>query len=563
MIIGIDLGTTNSLAAYYTENGPVIIPNRLGKRLTPSVVSIDSERVVYIGETAKERMALYPDTCASVFKRDMGSDKKYVLSGKGYTAVELSSLVLKSLKEHAEVFLGEEVTEAVISVPAYFNDVRRKATKRAGEMAGLKVERIISEPTAAAIAYGLPSDNKPAKNLVFDLGGGTFDVSILDYFHPILEVRAVAGDNYLGGEDFTNVIEKIFYQKNPGINKDELSVKERENVHREAEKAKITLSDEAEAVMKCHIGDSIVETTITLSQYQRDCEDLFERIRIPVKRALSDAMLKISDINKIVLVGGATKQTSIRSFVSKLFKTFPHTSINPDEAVALGAAIQGAIKERNESIREVIMTDVCSFTLGTSVTVDLGDHHLESGHYCPILERNTVIPASRTERLYTVSDNQEHIKVDILQGESRIAKNNLLLGVLEIKVPQAKAGEEAIDVTYTYDINSILEVEVKSVSTGQKERCIIKGQYTEMTDEEIEARLKELAYLKIHPRDQEENKLVLLRMERLYEESLGQDRAVLENATHKFELALSTQDKRVIEQERKKLTEFMDEWEGK
>ena len=535
MIIGIDLGTTNSLAAYYTENGPVIIPNRLGKRLTPSVVSIDSEGVVYIGETAKERMALYPDTCASVFKRDMGSDKKYVLSGKGYTAVELSSLVLKSLKEDAEVFLGEEVTEAVISVPAYFNDVRRKATKRAGEMAGLKEERIISEPTAAAIAYGLTSDNKPAKNLVFDLGG----------------------------EDFTNVIEKIFYEKNPSINKDELSVKERENVHREAEKAKITLSDEAEAVMKCHIGHSIVETTITLSQYERDCEDLFERIRIPVKRALSDAMLKISDINKIVLVGGATKQTSIRSFVSKLFKTFPDTSINPDEAVALGAAIQGAIKERNESIREVIMTDVCSFTLGTSVTVDLGDHHLESGHYCPILERNTVIPASRTERLYTVSDNQEHIKVDILQGESRIAKNNLLLGVLEIKVPKAKAGEEAIDVTYTYDINSILEVEVKSVSTGQKERCIIKGQYTEMTDEEIEARLKELAYLKIHPRDQEENKLVLLRMERLYEESLGQDRAVLENATHKFELALSTQDKRVIEQERKKLTEFMDEWEGK
>ena len=217
----------------------------------------------------------------------------------------------------------------------------------------------------------------------------------------------------------------------------------------------------------------------------------------------------------------------------------------------------------NESIREVIMTDVCPFTLGTDVSVDLGGNHRESGHFFPIIERNTVIPASRTERLYTVSDNQEHIKVDILQGESRIAKNNLLLGVLEIKVPKAKAGEEAIDVTYTYDINSILEVEVKSVSTGQKERCIIKGQYTEMTDEEIEARLKELAYLKIHPRDQEENKLVLLRMERLYEESLGQDRAVLENATHKFELALSTQDKRVIEQERKKLTEFMDEWEGK
>lgn len=562
MIIGIDLGTTNSLAAYYTEDGPVIIPNRLGENLTPSVVSIDEDGTVYVGKTAKERMALYPESCASIFKRDMGSDKKYKLSGKNYTAVELSSFVLRSLKEDAEVHLGEEVTEAVISVPAYFNDVRRKATKKAGEMAGLNVERIISEPTAAAIAYGLLQDDKPSKNLVFDLGGGTFDVSILDYYHPVLEVRAVAGDNYLGGEDFTNVIEKIFFEKNQKLKREDLSPKELEYIHREAEKAKIALSDEDSVVMSCHFGEDLYEASISVSQFERNCEELFERIRIPVRRALSDAMLKISDINKIVLVGGATKQASVRSFVRKIFRTFPDTSINPDEAVALGAAIQGAIKERNKAIKEIIMTDVCSFTLGTSVTVDLGDHHLEGGHYCPILERNTVIPASRTERLYTVNDNQERIKIDILQGESRIAKNNLLLGVLEISVPKAKAGEEAVDVTYTYDINSILEVEVKSVSTGKKERCIIKGQYTEMTDEEIEARLKELSYLKIAPRDQEENKLVLLRLERLYEESLGNDRQILEQAVNKFEKALNTQDKRLIEQERKKLVEFMDEWEG-
>lgn len=562
MIIGIDLGTTNSLAAYYTEDGPVIIPNRLGENLTPSVVSIDEDGTVYVGKTAKERMALYPESCASIFKRDMGSDKKYKLSGKDYTAVELSSFVLRSLKEDAEVHLGEEVTEAVISVPAYFNDVRRKATKKAGEMAGLNVERIISEPTAAAIAYGLLQDDKPSKNLVFDLGGGTFDVSILDYYHPVLEVRAVAGDNYLGGEDFTNVIEKIFFEKNQKLKREDLSPKELEYIHREAEKAKIALSDEDSVVMSCHLGEDLYEASISVSQFERNCEELFERIRIPVRRALSDAMLKISDINKIVLVGGATKQASVRSFVRKIFRTFPDTSINPDEAVALGAAIQGAIKERNKAIKEIIMTDVCSFTLGTSVTVDLGDHHLEGGHYCPILERNTVIPASRTERLYTVNDNQERIKIDILQGESRIAKNNLLLGVLEISVPKAKAGEEAVDVTYTYDINSILEVEVKSVSTGKKERCIIKGQYTEMTDEEIEARLKELSYLKIAPRDQEENKLVLLRLERLYEESLGNDRQILEQAVNKFEKALNTQDKRLIEQERKKLVEFMDEWEG-
>ncbi|MCR5292303.1 MAG: molecular chaperone HscC [Eubacterium sp.] len=561
MIIGIDLGTTNSLAAVYTDDGPKIIPNRLGENLTPSVVSIDEEGNVFVGRTAKERKQLYPESCAATFKRNMGSDRKYELSGKEYTAEELSSFILRSLKEDAEEYLGEVVEEAVISVPAYFNDMRRKATKRAGELAGLKVERIISEPTAAAIAYGLYNDDKPAKNLVFDLGGGTLDVSILDYFPPILEVRAVAGDNFLGGEDFTKVIEEIFFKKNKDIRKEELSFKELAMVNKEAEKVKLAFTDDGKAVMAPKVGDRLVETEITIDEYEKGCEDLYERIRIPVKRALADAMLKISDIDKIVLVGGSTKSPSLRTFVSKLFKTFPDTSINPDEAVALGAAIQGAIKERKESIREVILTDVCSFTLGTEVTVDFGERHMEGGHFCPILERNTIIPASRTERFYTVHDNQTKIKIDVLQGESRIAKNNLLLGTLEIEVPKAKAGEEAVDVTYTYDINSILEVEVKSLSTGKKERCIIKGQYVEMTDEEIEARLKELAYLKIPPREQEENNLVLLRSERLYEESLGQDRDVLEAEIRKFELALSTQDKRIIEKERKRLTEFLDQWE--
>jgi molecular chaperone HscC len=453
MIIGIDLGTTNSLAAYYTDEGPKIIPNRLGENLTPSVVSIDEEGTVYVGRTAKERKQLFPDTCASVFKRNMGSDKKYELSGKELTAEELSSFILRSLKEDAEEFLGEPVEEAVISVPAYFNDMRRKATKRAGELAGLKVERIISEPTAAAIAYGLYNDDKPTKNLVFDLGGGTLDVSILDYFPPILEVRAVAGDNFLGGEDFTKIIEDIFFKKNQDIVRDNLSVRELASINKEAEKAKLAFTDAGTVTMSPKIGEKLVTTEITIDEYEKNSEDLYERIRIPVKRALADAMLKVSDIDKIVLVGGSTKSPSLRTFVSKLFKTFPDTSINPDEAVALGAAIQGAIKERKESIKEVILTDVCSFTLGTEVAVDLGERHMEGGHFCPILERNTIIPASRTERFYTVRDNQTRIVVDVLQGESRIAKNNLLLGTLEIQVPKAKAGQEAVDVTYTYDIN--------------------------------------------------------------------------------------------------------------
>lgn len=561
MIIGIDLGTTNSLVAYYTDEGPKVIPNRFGEALTPSVVSIDEDDNVYVGKTAVERMQLYPQTSASVFKRSMGSDKKFDLGSKSFTAEELSSFVLRSLKEDAETFLGEEVTEAVISVPAYFNDMRRKATKRAGELAGLKVERIISEPTAAAIAYGLYNDKKPAKNLVFDLGGGTFDVSILDYFPPILEVRAVAGDNFLGGEDFTEALIEIFFEKNKELSADDLEYREMKMIYRQAELAKKAFSDSGTVTMKCKIGDEIIETDITDAEYEKKCEDLYERIRVPVKRALADAKLKLSDISKIVLVGGATRLPGVRSFVRKLFKSFPDTSINPDEAVALGAAVQGAMKERKDSIREVVLTDVCPFTLGTEVSVDLGDNHREAGHFCPIIERNTIIPASRTERFYTIRDDQTKIDIEVLQGESRMAKNNLLLGKLELDVPKGKAGEQSVDVTYTYDINSILEVEVTVVSTGKKVRQIIKGQYTEMTDEEIEERFKELSYLKIHPRDQEENKLVLLRCERLYEESLGMDREVIEDHVRKFELALSSQDKRMIEKERGILIEFLDNWE--
>ena len=509
MIIGIDLGTTNSLAAYFTPEGARLIPNRLGKTLTPSVVSIDEEGQVYVGETAVERQRLYPETAASVFKRSMGSDKQYMVSGKAYRAEELSSFVLRSLKEDAEAYLGEEVTEAVISVPAYFNDARRRATKRAGELAGLKVERIISEPTAAAIAYGLYQQNKNTRFLVFDLGGGTFDVSILELFENILEVRAVAGDNYLGGEDFTSVLEEMFC-KIQGLKIQEMDKKAREHLRHQAEECKRGFGKGTTSQFVFRYEDKLYEQTMAAPEYEAACADLLERIRQPIKRSLSDAGVRLNEIDKVVLVGGATKMPMIRHFVAKLFRRLPDSSVNPDEAVALGAAIQGAMKERDQAIREVILTDVCPFTLGTEVVREVEDGQYEGGHYCPIIERNTVIPASRTERLYTIRDNQTRLNVHILQGESRFAKNNLSLGHIEIEIPKAKAGEEPVDVTYTYDINSILEVEVKVVSSGKKVRQIIKGQYTQMTDEEIEQRLKDLAYLKIYPRDQDENKLLLL-----------------------------------------------------
>lgn len=553
MIVGIDLGTTNSLIAYYTDQGPKVIPNRLGEKLTPSIVSIDEDGTVYVGRTAQERLRLYPESSAAVFKRDMGSAKKYQLGQKEFTAEELSSLVLRSLKEDAEAYLGQPVTEAVISVPAYFNDMRRKATKRAGELAGFKVERIINEPTAAAIAYGLYNETGHAKNLVFDLGGGTFDISILDYFAPILEVRAVAGDNYLGGEDFTKVIEDMFFKKNEELNPETLSPREKALIWKAAESCKVELSDSGAAHVKCVIGEKQYDTEITYASYEKACESLYDRIRLPIKKALSDAKLKITDIDKVVLVGGATKYSGVRTFVSKTFHIFPDTTINPDEAVALGAALEGAMKERVESIKEVILTDVCPFTMGTDVVVDTDMGFKEGGHYCPILERNTIIPASRTKTFYTVRDNQDKIEIRVLQGESRMADFNLELGTLEVDVPKAKAGKESVDVTYTYDINSILEVVVKVNSTGVSKKQIIKGQYTEMTDEEIEARFRELSYLKISPREWEENKLIMLKAERLYEELLGQDRQALELEINKFEGAMATQDKDVIDKARERL----------
>ncbi|MGN1197403.1 MAG: Hsp70 family protein [Acetatifactor sp.] len=560
MIVGIDLGTTNSLIAYFTEDGPKIIPNRLGKHLTPSVVSVDEEGNVYVGETAKERMSLYPNSVAETFKRSMGTDREYILSGRHYKPEELSSFVLRALKEDAEHYLGEEVTEAVISVPAYFDDKRRKATKRAGELAGLKVERMISEPTAAAVAYGLYDKTRDTRFLVFDLGGGTFDVSVLELYHNILEVRAVAGDNYLGGEDFTEVMAKLFLQK-AKLQLSALTEKEQVRLYRQAEKAKREISDNTEVTMSFLYREDTMEQTITYKEYEEACEELLMKIREPVKKSLADAGLKLTDIDEVLLIGGATRLSIVRDFLIRLFRKFPDTKLNPDETVALGAAIQAAMKERREEVKEVILTDVCSFTLGTEVVVEYEEGKYEDGRFCPIIERNTVIPASHTERLYTVRDNQSSVRVRVLQGESRFARNNLYLGELEVEVPKGPKGSESVDVTYTYDINSLLEVEVTVVSTGMKRKMIIKGQDNQMSEEEIAKRMEELSYLKIQPRDQEENRLVLTRAERMYEETLGDRRKKLDHYITAFEAALKKGNHDEIREARESLNEVLEEEE--
>ena len=558
MLIGIDLGTTNSLVACFRNGKAEIIPNRLGENLTPSVVSVDSKGTVYVGRSAKERAMLHPLESASVFKRSMGTDREYKLGDWKLRAEELSSLVLRSLKEDAESYLGEPVTDAIISVPAYFNDLQRKATKRAGELAGLNVVRIINEPTAAAIAHGMTEQND-SRYLIFDLGGGTFDVSILELYQPIMEVHAIAGDNFIGGEDFTDVLYDLFLQS-AGIPPESLDLKTRSEVRKTAENCKCAFSHSNEIMMCCTVHGQMHVLHLTLDEYERACAPLLDRLRKPIERSLKDAGVSLQEIDQIVLVGGATRSPVVRKFVAKLFGRIPSFGINPDEAVAIGAALQCGMKSRDKEIQEVVLTDVCPFTLGTEVMVDNGVFE-EPGHYLPIIERNTVIPVSRTETVYTAHENQTRITVKILQGESRMSQNNLLLGELSVPVPAGPKGKEAVDITYTYDVNSLLEVEVFVHSSKLRRKILIQGNKSRLSQEEAEKRMEALQYLKQNPRDEEPNRLVLLRGERLYEEATGETRTAIDRAMMEFDRALKKQDRAEIERAREKLNKFLDEME--
>ena len=559
-IIGIDLGTTNSLVSYFGDNGPIVIPNVFGEYLTPSVVSVDDNGEVFVGRIAQERLLSHPQMTASVFKRSIGSKKNYRLGTKNFSPEELSAMVIHKLKEDAEEFLGEEVDEAVISVPAYFNDTQRRATKTAGELAGLKIERIVNEPTAAAVAYGLHDKKDYTKYLVFDLGGGTFDVSILEKYNNIMEVRAVAGDNFLGGEDFTDILIDWFIQvKN--LEPENLSQITQSIIRKSAETAKIGLADHRSVDMACVIEGETHTLTVDIDGYEKRCEPLFARLRNPIKRALSDASIKLQDIESILLVGGATKLPLVRSFVSRLMGRFPSGQIDPDQVVAMGAAVHSALKRRNQFITEVVLTDVCPYTLGTNVSVYKPNGFYEPGHFCPIIERNSVIPISRSERLYTVHENQKAITIEILQGESRKASDNVVLGEINIEVPQGKSGQEAIDVRYTYDINGILEVDVTVVSTGHTETLILEKNPGILSEAEVAEKLAALKELKVHPRDKDENRLLLAKAERMYEESIGDARRLLSQEIINFESLLDRQDDRAIRDYAVQFAELLQEIE--
>lgn len=547
-LIGIDLGTSNSLSAYWDDHtqSPVIIPNVHGDPLTPSVVSIDDNDELLVGQIAAQRLITHPQVTAAAFKRFMGSEKRFKLGRYSFTPEELSSFILKSLKADAENYFGQEVVEAVISVPAYFNDAQRKATKRAAELAGLKVERLINEPTAAALSYGLHLQESDTKFLVFDLGGGTFDVSILEWFEGVMEVKSIAGDNYLGGEDFTQLLVSHFIQTK-SIDPQSLDSKNHSALVKQAELCKAALTKDNFGTMTFNSTDGApYELRLDRAEFEKLAGQLLLRLRHPVERALRDAALSPEEMNAVILIGGATRMPMIKSVVSRVFGRLPYTQINPDEAVALGAAVQAAMKERNHALKEVVLTDVCPYTLGTDIVRRINNNQYENGYFLPIIERNSPIPVSKVERLYTVRDNQTVVTVGIYQGESRRVENNVKLGELRIDVPSAPQGDEPIDVRYTYDINGILEVEVTLVNSGLKQRMVVEKNHGELSPAEIDARFRELSHIKIHPREREENRLVLARGERIYEESLGDRRTEIAILLAQFEDVLSTQNDREI-----------------
>ncbi len=544
MIVGIDLGTTNSLIAVWRHGEPVLIPNAIGHVLTPSAVSLDEKGSIIVGLAARERLSTHPARTAAVFKRYMGTSRELHLGNKEFRPEELSAFVLRSLKADAEALLGEPVTEAVITVPAYFNDLQRKATKAAGTLAGLEVKRLLTEPTAAALAYGIGLSAEEQYLMVIDLGGGTFDVSLLHCFEGVMEVRATAGDTWLGGEDFVDVIVQDFMThagEAAGLPPVSLLAPIHGELRRQAEKVKRRLSEADEAELTLTYQGKDLTWTLSRDRFEMLSESVLARIRLPIERALRDARIKPEILSQVILAGGATRMPMLRRLIGRLFRRMPLQHINPDEVVARGAAVAAGLIGRSAGLEEIIMTDVAPFTMGINVSDRQPDGSRLTGVYMPIIERNTIIPASRVKPVFNIEDNQTAISLQVYQGEALMVKDNILLGKMSVRCPPAPEGKVQIDVRFTYDTSGLLEVEATVLNTGVTERLLIEGNPGSLSREEIEARLKDLAKLKLHPRDDTENAALVARGQRLFEQRLGHTRSVIGDALTGFIAALEAQ----------------------
>lgn len=542
-IIGIDLGTTNSLVCVCQDGGAVLVPNSLGERLTPSVVSVDENGEICVGAVAKERLISHPEASAASFKRFMGMNKVFTLSGNSFTPQELSAFVLRQLKEDAERFLGEEVTEAVISVPAYFNDNQRYATREAGKLAGIRVERLVNEPSAAALAASRISGEEEGSYLVFDFGGGTLDVSVVDYFDNVIEIVAVSGDNRLGGDDFDEIIARSFCAHHH-MDYDGLDQQKRATLLRLAEKCKRELSDQDETELVWETEDKRMPLNNLLLAGLG--QNLFDRISQVVETALRDSARTIDEIDEIVLVGGSSKMPVVSLYLQTQLKRKPSMVASPDEVVAMGAGIYAGIKERKQDIKDLVLTDICPFTLGTNV-VNYADG--ENPIMSAVIERNSVLPCSRTDWYTNACDNQAKIVVGIYQGESYYCKDNLKLGAVEMDIQPVKKGVTRLKVCFTYDINGILEVEVTDCTNpqaAQTKRKVLVSENLRLSEEELNRRLEELRTYKLMPCGGIRLKMVMARGERLFSQTLGERRQAVADAMQQIQQAVASGNDREL-----------------
>ncbi len=546
-IIGIDLGTTNSAVAVLQGGEPILIANATGETLTPSAVSIAKGGQVLVGQAALSRATTHPEATAVAFKRDMGLLKRFELDGRKMTPPELSAVVLAQLKRDAEAFLGHPIEEAVVTVPAYFDDAQRQATRSAGEIAGLKVERIINEPTAAALAYGMHAKDRELTAVVLDVGGGTFDVTVLELIEGVIEIQSSAGDARLGGEDFVDALVAHAVAELGEID----HASSRARVRAACERAKCALSSSEDT--------RIVAPGIEVAGKKVDCDiaitrdeahelwaPLLQRLRVPIRRALMDADMAADDVDEVLLVGGATRMPCVVQLAAEVFGKLPQTDLPPDEAVAMGAAVQAALKEGNEAVDDLVVTDVAPFTLGVEIVSEIGSR-LVHGVFAPVIERGTVIPCSRVKRFATTEPGQTSISVKVFQGEYAEIERNRKLGEYTVKGIPKKTGEcQEVDIRFTYDLNGILEVDTTVIATEKVAQMVIQRAPGRMSKGEVKKARKAMQRLKVHPRELLPNTVALERANALYVEVRGGDRDRLGYIIAAFRAALDEQDAAVI-----------------
>ena len=520
-MIGIDLGTTNSLACVYRDGKAELIPNELGEYKTSSAVSVLEDGTVLVGAAAKERLVTHPEATAASFKIWMGTEKTLTLAGRSFKPEELSALVLRQLLEDARRYLDEAVEEAVISVPAYFNDDQRCATKLAAQLAGLNVKRLINEPSAAALYHRYNDQSGDCQLMIVDFGGGTLDVSIVECFENIIEITAIAGDNRLGGDDIDRAIVSHFCQEN-GLVEERLAPSFRGALYRQAETAKIALSGASAASISLQQGERQYSLLLTNDLLRQLCGPVFQKVRAVITRAMKDRG-RGGRLNDVILVGGSAQLTVFGDFLEELFGRRPHVAASPDEIVALGVGLCAGIKARAEDLQDLVMTDVCPFSLGVSTYSRRDDR---TPHMAVLIPRSSMLPASHQERFYTLNDNQTGLRFEIYQGEGYFASENLKLGELEVRVPPGPAGEQSALVTFTYDIDGILHVSAQSSGGDFRERLILNPNL-HLTEEETAQAMERIRQIQLAAQGDQRDQLLLERALRLYTQTIGPQREIL------------------------------------